>query len=817
MNVLECVRQGLFYLDGGTGSNLQAQGLMPGELPEMWNLNRPEEIIALHRAYYEAGSHAVCTNTFGANGLKFNGVDTPSVKEIIQAAVTCAKTARDTARGGQNNRFVALDIGPLGHLLAPLGDISFERAVELFAEQVRVGTEAGADFILIETMNDSYETKAALLAAKENCSLPVFVSNVYDESGKLMTGATPEAMVAMLEGLGADAIGINCSLGPERMLELMPRFLSSASVPVLVKPNAGLPRAEDGRTVYSVGPEEFAGTMKEIVSAGARIVGGCCGTTPDYIKALVSQTKEVAPVPVTPKHHSVITSYSRAVEFGGAPVLIGERINPTGKKRFKEALRSHDIGYILREGIAQEELGVHVLDVNVGLPEIDEPSMLTDCVRELQGVSGLPLQLDTSSPVAMERAMRIYNGKPMINSVNGSPESMEAVFPLVRKYGGLVVCLTLDEHGIPETAEGRLAIAERIARCAAEYGIGVHDLIFDPLAMTVSSDQTAAQVTLKTIPMIRERLGAGCSLGVSNISFGLPNRDFVTSAFFTMALTCGLTAAIMNPYSAEMRKSYYSYLALAGLDPNCQEYIRFAQNVTVETSSPAAAAAPAPGTEKREGLQGAIMHGLSEESSRLAREALQTVEPLALINEQIVPALDIVGQGFENKTVFLPQLLMSAEAAKAAFEEARRKMPTTDEVGPAVILATVKGDIHDIGKNIVKALMENYGYHVIDLGRDVPPETIVDAAIRNDVKLVGLSALMTTTVPSMAETIAQLRRKKPDCRVVVGGAVLTQEYADQIGADQYARNAMESVRYAAQVFQSEKGTNEATVKSGYAD
>lgn len=805
MNVYDCIQRGIFYLDGGTGTYLQARGLKPGELPETWNLSHREEIVALHRAYYEAGSHAVCTNTFGVNALKFDGKAAPSVREIVQAAVSCAKEARDTARGGQRDRFIALDIGPLGHLLSPLGDIPFERAVELFAQTVRAGAEAGADFVLIETMNDSYETKAAVLAAKENCGLPVFVSNVYDETGKLMTGATPEAMVAMLEGLGADAIGINCSLGPERMLALLPRFLSCASVPVLVKPNAGLPRSEGGRAVYDVGPEEFAGVMGRIISAGARIVGGCCGTTPDYLRALVEQTRELSPVPVTPKHRCVISSYTHAVEFGGAPVLIGERINPTGKKRFKEALRSRDIGYILKEGVAQEERGVHVLDVNVGLPEIDEAAMLTDCVRELQGVCALPLQLDTSDPTAMERAMRIYNGKPMINSVNGSPESMDAVFPLVRKYGGVTVCLTLDEQGIPETAEGRFAIAQRIARRAAEYGIGVHDLIFDPLAMTISSDNRAACVTLDTIPLIRQRLGACCSLGVSNISFGLPNRDFITAAFFTMALTRSLSAAIMNPYSAEMQKAYHSYLALAGLDANCQEYIRYAQDVTVEPSS-AAASTASRGTDTPEGLAGAIIRGLSGESARLAREALSTVEPLALINEQIVPALDIVGQGFENKTVFLPQLLMSAEAAKAAFEEARRSMSAVGEAGNTVILATVKGDIHDIGKNIVKALLENYGYRVIDLGRDVSPEAVADAAVEHNGKLVGLSALMTTTVPAMADTIALLRRKKPDCRVMVGGAVMTREYAERIGADRYAKNAMEAVRYAAQVFETEAGS-----------
>jgi 5-methyltetrahydrofolate--homocysteine methyltransferase len=804
MNLLEHIRHGLLYLDGGTGSWLQARGLGPGELPELWNLSRPQEIVSLQRAYYEAGSHVVCTNTFGANELKFDGAGTPSVEEIIRAAVGCAKKARATARGGQRDRFVALDIGPLGRLLAPLGDIPFERAVGLFARQVRAGAEAGVDLILIETMSDSYETKAAVLAAKENCSLPVFVSNVYDESGKLMTGATPEAMVAMLEGLGADAVGINCSLGPRQMLELLPRFLACASVPVLVKPNAGLPKPADGRAVYSVGAEEFSDVMGKIAAGGARIVGGCCGTTPEYIRAMVAKTRDVAPVPVTPKRRCVVSSHTHAVEFGGAPVLIGERINPTGKKRFKEALRRRDIGYILRVGIAQEEKGADVLDVNVGLPGLDEASLLTDCVRQLQGVTGLPLQLDTSNPAAMARAMRVYNGKPMVNSVSGRAESMDAVFPLVKKYGGLVVCLTLDEHGIPPDAEGRFAVAERIVRRAAEYGISPCDLIFDPLAMAVSSDRKAARTALDAIPMIRGRLGVCCSLGVSNISFGLPKRDFITAAFLTMALTRGLNAAIVNPLSAEIRKAYHSYLVLAGLDPDCRRYIRYAQSVQAEAGArpapaPAGPARP-PAGEPAGGLQRAIVHGLKEESANLAREALETESPLSLIRGQIVPALDTVGRGFENKTTFLPQLLMSAEAASAAFEQARRRMPAAQRTGPAVVLATVKGDIHDIGKNIVRAIMENYGYQVIDLGRDVPPEAVADAAVRNDVRLVGLSALMTTTVPAMAETVALLHEKKPDCRVMVGGAVLTQEYADQIGADCYGKTAMDAVRYAERIF-----------------
>lgn len=799
MKIMECIRNGIFYLDGGTGTWLQEQGLAPGELPETWNLLYPETIRELHRQYYEAGSHLVCTNTFGANGLKYDGREGRfSVREIVSAAVGHAKAARDEAQGGQTDRFVALDIGPLGKLLAPLGDLGFEAAIALFAEVVRAGAQAGADCVLIETMNDCYETKAAVLAAKENCDLPVFVSNVYDETGKLMSGTEPEAMVAMLEGLGVEVIGLNCSLGPDQMLELLPRFTACASVPVLVKPNAGLPRSEGGKTVYDVSAEEFAETMHRIASGGAGVIGGCCGTTPAYIRRLAERTKGLPVSPVLPKRLSVISSYTHAVAFGGRPVMIGERINPTGKKRFKEALRQEDIGYILREGILQQEQGAEVLDVNVGLPEIDEPAMLETCVKELQSVCELPLQLDTSDPQAMEHAMRVYNGKPMINSVNGSEESMRAVFPLVKKYGGFVVCLTLDESGIPESAQGRFAVAERIVHRAVEFGIAACDLIFDPLAMAVSSDPQAARVTLETIPMLQNRLGVCCSLGVSNISFGLPNRDFITGTFFVMALEKGLNAAIMNPFSAEMQKAYHSFLALAGWDDNCAEYIRFAQQ---QPSAAPVAGKPASGTisEMPDSLQGAIVRGLSAEAAELAGEKLKSTEPLTLIQEQIVPALDHVGRGFEAKTVFLPQLLMSAEAAKAAFEEVRKKMPASDEINPAVILATVKGDIHDIGKNIVKAIMENYGYRVIDLGRDVPPETVVEAAIEHQVKLVGLSALMTTTVPAMAETIRQLKEKKPDTLVMVGGAVMTQEYADRIGADFYGKNAMESVRYAERV------------------
>ncbi|HCS74264.1 MAG TPA: homocysteine methyltransferase [Clostridiales bacterium] len=815
MNVLDCIKQDIFFLDGGSGSYLQAQGwLKPGDLPEMLNLTEPEAIISMHRAYYEAGSHAVCANTFGANALKFDGKDgRPSVSDVVNAAVNCAKKARDSAKKGQENRFIALDMGPLGRLLSPMGDMPFDTAVNLFAEIVLAGSAAGADFILIETMSDSYETKAAVLAAKENCSLPVFVSNVYDKNEKMLSGTSPEAMVAMLEGLGADVIGLNCSLGPDKMLEILPRFTTCASVPILVKPNAGLPRSENGKTVYDISDKKFAQIMKKIAAQGASVVGGCCGTTPEYIAKLVETAQGILVHRIEKKKFSVVSSYTHAITFGNAPVLIGERINPTGKKHFKQALRDKDTSYILKEGIAQQEQGVHILDVNVGLPEIDEVNMLEVCVKELQGICNLPLQLDTSNYEAMERAMRIYNGKPMVNSVNGSAESMDVVFPLIKKYGGLAVCLTLDENGIPEIAEERFKIAQKIAERAADYGIGIHDLIFDPLTLAVSSDFQAAIVTLDTIPLIRERLGACCSLGVSNISFGLPKRDFVTAAFFTMALTKGLDAAIINPFSVELQKAYHSYMTLAGHDPNCQTYINFAQSVDTEKQKAVKSEVvksrvmkPIAGSMSKDTdskLGNAIIRGLTKDAAVLAREALTEMEPLILINEHIVPALDVVGREFEENTVFLPQLLLSARAANAAFEEVKLKMPSTGEEGLPIVLATVKGDIHDIGKNIVKVLLENYGYKVIDLGRDVDPEIVLEATVKHDAKLVGLSALMTTTVPAMADTIKLLKEKLPNVRIVVGGAVLTQEYADMIGADHYADNAMEGVRYAEQVYGSD--------------
>lgn len=802
MNVLEYLKDNIVYLDGGMGTLLQKRGLKPGELPERWNISNPDVIADIQRAYFDAGSNIICTNTFGANSLKFGDDE---LKDIIEAAIANAKRARELSTGTQE-KFIALDIGSMGKLLKPYGDFEFEAAVEVYAKTVRIGAAAGADLVYIETMNDSYDTKAALLAAKENCGLPVFVSNAYGEDGKLMTGASPAAMVAMLEGMHADAIGANCSLGPKQLKGVVEEYLKYASVPVLLKPNAGLPRSENGETVYDVYPDEFADDMLDYVKMGIRIAGGCCGTTPEYIAETVKKTKNVTPVPVTDKNKTLISSYTHAVEFRDSPILIGERINPTGKKLFKEALRNNDIDYILGEGLKQQENGAHVLDVNVGLPEIDEPAMLKKVCFELQAIIDLPLQIDTTDVVAMEQALREYNGKAMINSVNGKEEVMREIFPLVKKYGGLVVCLTLDEDGIPDNAERRVEIAKNIIKTAGDYGIEKKDLIFDTLAMTVSADTKAALATIEALRVIRRELGCHTSLGVSNVSFGLPNRDIITAAFFNSALENGLSAAIMNPNSAEMMKTYYSFRALHALDDNCTDYIgNIAKYAAAAAAGTATGSAPTPSAgaaEYESELQRAIVKGLKEQSANLTVALLEHEEPLSIVNTHIIPALDIVGKGFENKTMYLPQLLMSAEASQYAFEQIKKKMSesNTENVSRGkFVIATVHGDIHDIGKNIVKLILENYGFDVCDLGKDVPPETVVDAVVGLNAPLVGLSALMTTTVPAMEETIKLLRKKAPWAKAVVGGAVLTQEYADSIGADYYAKDAMATVRYAMEV------------------
>ena len=793
MTFLDALHSQRLFFDGGTGTLLQAQGLKGGELPETWNLLHPDRISNLHRAYLAAGSNILCTNTFGANALKFPAGGEFDLEELVTAGVRLACEARDA--DPRPDVFVALDMGPTGKLLKPMGDLDFEDAVALYAQVVKAGAAAGADLVLIETMSDSYEAKAAVLAAKENRDLPVVVTTVYGENGKLLTGGTPASTVALLEGLGVDALGVNCGLGPAQMLPIVKQLLEYASVPLIVNPNAGLPHACDGCTVFDVGPAEFAVHMGAIADLGVQVLGGCCGTTPDHIKAAVEVCRDKPFTPAVDRVRTLVSSYAQAVEIGPAPVVIGERINPTGKKKFQQALRDHNIEYLLNEAFAQEEAGAQVLDVNVGLPEIDEPALLVEVMESLQAVLPLPLQLDTSDPEAMERAMRRYNGKPMLNSVSGKAESMAALFPLVKKYGGVVVGLALDENGIPPTAEGRLAIAKKICDTAAQYGISRKEIVIDPLTLTISSEPEAAKVTLEAVGRIKKELGVSTILGVSNVSFGLPKRELVNTAFFTMALQQGLDCAILNPNNAAMMGAWRGYQALMGLDPQCGRYI--AAYGGQETT-----AAPVSSTNGPS-LTDCVLRGSKEGAAQAAQAALESGKaPLDLVDGVLIPALDQVGQGFEKGTLFLPQLLMSAEAAKAAFEVVQNAMSGEDRPSQgAVVLATVKGDIHDIGKNIVKVLLENYSFTVVDLGRDVAPERIVEAAGQPGVKLVGLSALMTTTVVSMEETIRQLRENCPQVKIVVGGAVLTPAYADQIGADCYAKDAMATVRYAKEIYQ----------------
>lgn len=787
----------VLYFDGGMGTLLQEKGLQAGELPEIWNLTHMEEVIEIHRDYFEAGSDIVLTNTFGANALKFQDSEY-ELEDIVTAAVIHVKEAAYLGVHDDREVYTALDIGPTGKLLKPMGDLDFEDAYQAFAQVMRWGEAAGADLIHIETMSDTYEMKAAVLAAKEQTSLPVFATMIFDEKGRLLTGADVRSAMAMLEGLGVDALGINCGLGPEQMLPIFQEIVSHTSLPVIVKPNAGLPKQKDGAVYYDVTPKEFVRVMEKIVDGGAAVIGGCCGTTPGHIRNMTESFGRRAVKKVDHKEETVVSSYGGAVVLNDCPVVIGERINPTGKKRLKQALKEQDFDYILKEGIRQQELGAQILDVNVGLPDIDETAMMREAVSRLQSITSLPLQIDTVDPEALESAMRIYNGKPMVNSVSGKQESMDQVFPLVKKYGGVVVGLTLDESGIPDTAEGRIRIAGKIIKEAEKYGIRKKDLVIDVLTMTVSSDPGSARVTLDALRGVKEKFGVATVLGVSNISFGLPNRAALNANFYTMALEAGLDAGIINPASEDMMCSYRSFLALTGQDPNFEGYIgRYGGTEASETGK------KHPETSGEMPLGAAIEKGMKKEAAWAAEQLLKEQDSLSIINRYLIPALDRVGKGFEKGTVFLPQLLMSADAAKQAFSVLKEAMPAQKEGEkdrPKIILATVKGDIHDIGKNIVKVLLENYSFDVLDLGKDVPPEDILKKAVDEDVKLVGLSALMTTTVASMEETIRLLRREKPDCRVMVGGAVLNQEYADMIGADFYGKDAMQSVYYAQEIF-----------------
>lgn len=749
--------------------------LKAGELPELLNINDPERVYAIHKAYADAGCNIISANTFGANRFKYDNVD-----EIVKSAVKNAK---------RTGKKVALDIGPTGKLLKPMGDLDFEECVDIFADVVKAGRDE-ADLVLLETFGDLYEIKAAMLAVKENCDLPLVVSMIFDEKARLLTGADVRTACAVVEGLGANAIGFNCGLGPKQMIPLVEELEKHASIPILVMPNAGLPESVNGETIFNVDPDEFASYMTQIAKMGVSYLGGCCGTTPAHLKAMIEATKDIEDKVPEFKNETIVASYSKSVDLSEGAV-IGERINPTGKKLMKEALRNKDMDYVLRQGITQTEAGAHILDVNMGLPEIDEKEMLCSGVYELQSVLPVPLQLDSGDAEAMEAALRLYNGKAMINSVNGKEKSMKEVFPLAKKYGGVVVCLCLDEDGIPSTAQGRIAIAKKIIKRAEEYGIDKKNLAVDALVMTISTDTNNAIETLNAVDYIRNTLGVNTVLGVSNISFGLPNREAVNTAFYTLAMSRGLSAGIINPNSRPMMNAFFSYKALAGKDESCQEYIKSAVDTEIVQK-----------TENLD-LKTAIIKGMKEESARCAKELLENTESLVIINDYIIPALDVVGDGFEKNTIFLPQLLMSADSAKAAFDEIKAHfvMSGAEQVkGEKIIIATVEGDIHDIGKNIVKVLLQNYGFDVMDLGKDVKCEKVLEEAQKNNVKLVGLSALMTTTVPNMEKTI-KLLHDNTDAKVFVGGAVLTRDYAKMINADFYAKDAMESVRIAQEFFE----------------
>jgi 5-methyltetrahydrofolate--homocysteine methyltransferase len=787
MTFLELLGKQRLFFDGAMGTMLQAGGLAAGELPELKNITDPGAVVDIHASYVKAGCDILKTNTFGANRLKL--ADTSfTVEQVVCAAVANAKKA---AQG--ESIYVALDIGPTGKLLSPFGDLDFQEAVRIFAEMIIAGSQAGADLILIETMSDTYEIKAAMLAAKENCSLPVLVTFTPDSSGRLLTGADIMTAVCLIEALGASALGFNCGLGPAQMKSLLPELIRCASIPVIVSPNAGLPEQINGKTEYHITPEEFAADMAEI-AAHVQITGGCCGATPDHIRAMVAACRDIPIMPVTPKNYTAVSSWGKTVVLGERTAVIGERLNPTGKPRMKKALHENDMEYLYREGLDQCEKGAVILDVNVGLPGIDEAAVLAHVVTGLQGVTNAVLQIDTANAAAAERALRLYNGKPLLNSVNGKKESLKTILPLVKKYGAAVVALTLDDDGIPETAQGRIRIAETIIAAAEEYGIPKKDIIVDALTMTISTNSDNAKITLEAVEYIRRKLGVHTVLGVSNISFGLPERERINAAFFTLAMNRGLSAGIVNPQDNAIMDALHAYRALSGVDANCGEYIkRFSKQVP----------AIAHNTDEQMSLYDAVLNGLRDMAEKAVRAMITDTQPMEIINHHLIPALDKVGKDYESEKIFLPQLLMSAESARTAFQTIKlymAKQGRAQEKRGKIVLLTVKGDIHDIGKNIVKILLENYNFDVIDLGKNVEPSLVVETVLSNNIRLAGLSALMTTTVVYMEETIKLLREKAPDCKIMVGGAVLTQEYADKIGADFYSKDAMGAVHYAGELF-----------------
>lgn len=763
--------------DGAMGTMLQAAGLKAGEIPEMMNTNNKNAVLDVHRAYIRAGADVISTNSFGGNAIKLAPYGLDSEKEVALAV----SIAKEAASESDRHVFVAADIGPTGKLMPPLGDFSFEEAVNAFKGAVIGAEKAGADLIFFETFADAYECKAAITAAKENTSLPIAVSMTFDENGRTLTGADAETVAAYLSAAGADILGVNCGLGPDAMEPIAIKIAQFGGVPVIVNANAGLPKMDEkGNTYFDVPPSRFYSFAKNLIHNGVAAVGGCCGTNPDYIEQVCSAIRgEECNIPL-PKCIRTVCSGTRSFSFVGKTAVVGERLNPTGKPKLKAALKNGDLDYLCAEAVAQQAAGADILDVNVGIPDIDEVEVLPKVVTALQKVTDLPLQLDSANPKALAAAARIYNGVPIINSVNGKEENINDVLPIIKKYGGLCIALLLDEDGIPDNAAGRLKIADRIAKSAESVGISSERLLFDALTMTVATDELSGEKTLECVKELSAR-GHLTALGVSNISFGMPNREAINASFLGAAITRGLSAAIINPSSESMK------LVLADPDPNPDF------TFDIEVTEPAAKAA-----EKKEmTLFEAVYTGLSAKANELATELLKTKAPLEIIEQDLVPALNALGEGYESKKIFLPRLLGGAEAAKAAFKAVNAAFSGENrEKGMKIVIATVRGDIHDIGKNIVATLLSNYGFDVIDLGKDVPPEAVLEATENSGARLVGLSALMTTTVPAMAETVKLIHEKLPDVKVMVGGAVLTEEYARTMGADFYGVDAMASVKYA---------------------
>ena len=770
-----------FYItDGGMGTMLQKSGLKAGDLPELFNITNPDAVLHIHKSFVDAGSDIITANTFGANRLKF---DNETLEKVITKGIELAKLS-----GGE---FTALDIGPTGALLEPIGSLKFEEAYDIFAQQIKIGARAGADLIIIETMSDLLEIKAAILAAKENSDLPIIATMTFDSDKRTFLGTDPVTAAISLSSFGVDALGVNCSLGPDELFDIVKKMIEYSKVPVAVQPNAGLPTIENGQTIYKITPEDFAKSCEKIIDAGVLIIGGCCGTTPEHIEALSKMLDKKSPVNIPVPRYTAFTSSRITVELNGNnSAIIGERINPTGKKKLKEALRNKDYDYVINEAISQQENGADVLDVNAGLPEIDEKETLKKLIREIQTVSSLPLQIDSSDPEAIEAAVRVYNGKPIINSVNGSKESLDSILPIVKKYGASVVALTLDEKGIPQTAEDRLEVARKIIDEAAKYGISKDDIIVDCLVLTVSTNQSMVKETLKAVSLVKKELGVKTVLGVSNVSFGMPDRETINAVFLAEAFGVGLDMPILNPMSEKYRQVIAAHKVINNEDISGESFFAKYGNVRATPSAVATADID---------LKAIIVSGRKALASDATKKLLETEKPIDIINNYFIPALDEVGNCFESGKMFLPQLMASAQAVKHGFNAIKDYLGETTATKGKILLATVKGDIHDIGKNIVKMLLENYGYNIIDLGKDVDPEDIVKTVIDENVKLVGLSALMTTTVKSMAETISALKEAGADCKIMVGGAVLNKEYADMVGADFYVSDATESAKVAARI------------------